>query len=147
MSVEVPDVAGELSDTLTRIAELRDRKSEAEAALKAVNDELDRLEKLALESLGASGLDGCRVAGRTWWMEESLRLSVNAGQRDRVLEAAKQENIAEEITTVATATLKAWLSEQAKKRGRERGQSFVAGTAFDGLVSEFIEPKLRSRVV
>lgn len=136
-----------LSDTLADIAHLRAKKSVAESELKGINAELDRLERLALEAFGASGLDGCRVAGRTWWMQEELRLSVDASNRERVLAAAQQEGIADEITTVATTTLKAWLKERAKAGGRERGQSFVAGTAFDGLVSEFVEPKLFSRAV
>lgn len=137
----------ELSSLLTEIADLRDKKSAAEATLKAVNEQLDQLERLALESLGASGLDGCRVAGRTWWMQEELRLSVAPGQRDAVLRAARQEGIGDEITTVATSTLKAWLKERARERGRSRGESFAAGTAFDGLVSEFAELQLRSRAV
>lgn len=147
MSAEEELVPGALSDLLAEVARLRDCKAGAEAALKVANDELDRVERLALEALGASGLDGCKVAGRTWWMQESLRLSVNADQRERVLEAAQREGIAEEITTVATATLKSWLAERAKARGRGRGESFVAGTAFDGLVTEFVESQLRSRAL
>jgi hypothetical protein len=147
MSVEDVDVPGSLSDLLAEVARLRDVKATAEAELKVAKDSLDRMERLALEALGASGLDGCKVAGRTWWMEESLRLNVNSDQREKVLAAAKLEGIDEEITTVATATLKAWLAERAKKRGRGRGDSFVAGTAFEGLVSEFVESQLRSRAL
>jgi hypothetical protein len=147
MSVGDDVVPVELCDLLAEVARLRDAKAAAEASLKVANETLERMERLALESLGASGLDGCKVAGRTWWMQESLRLSVNAGQREKVLEAAKKEGIAEEITTVATATLKAWLAEKAKARGREKGGSFVAGTAFDGLVTEFVESQLRSRAL
>lgn len=146
-SVETTEVPGGLSELLGQIAELRERKAEAEAVVKSVNADLDRLERLALEAFGASGLDGCRVAGRTWWMQEELRLSIDAAQRDAVLAAARDEGIAEEITTVATSTLKAWLKERAKAGGRERGESFVKGTAFAGLVSEYVEPKLFSRAV
>jgi hypothetical protein len=134
-----------LSDLLTKVAELRVRKEAAEEALKAANAELDAHERLALEALGVSGLDGCRVAGRTWWMQDSLRLSVNADQKAAVLKAAKKYGIAAEITTVATATLKAWLSERAKQGKRAKGASFVAGTAFEGLVTEHVETSLRSR--
>jgi hypothetical protein len=140
-------VPADLADTLAQIAELRDRKSEVERQAKTVNAELDRLERLALESLATSGLDGCRVAGRTWWMQEELRLSVSAEARERVLEAARREGIADEITTVATTTLKAWLKERAKAAGRERGASFAEGTAFAGLVTEYVESKLFSRSV
>jgi len=147
MSAEEVDVPGSLSDLLAEVSRLRDVKAMAEADLKTVKESLERMERLALEALGASGLDGCKVAGRTWWMEESLRLNVNADQREKVLAAAKLEGIDEEITTVATATLKAWLAERAKKNGRGRGGSFVAGTAFEGLVSEFVESQLRSRAL
>lgn len=147
MGTDVEPLPSGLSDLLAQVAELRERKSEAEAVVKGINADLDRLERLALESFGASGLEGCRVAGRTWWMQEELRLSVEAGQRDKVLAAARAEGIAEEITTVATTTLKAWLKERAKSNGRERGQSFTEGTAFAGLVSEYVEPKLFSRSV
>jgi hypothetical protein len=67
--------------------------------------------------------------------------------RDIVIAAARREGIADEITTVATTTLKAWLKERAKATGRERGASFVEGTAFAGLVTEFVESKLFSRAV
>lgn len=143
----IEPVPADLADTLAQIAELRDRKAEIERQAKAVNADLDRLERLALESLGASGLDGCRVAGRTWWMQEELRLSVSAENREQVLAAAQREGIADEITTVATTTLKAWLKERSRAGGRGRGESFVAGTAFDGLVTEFVEAKLHSRAV
>lgn len=136
-----------LSDLLATVAQLRIKKEEAEARVKDINAELERNERLAVEALGVSGLDGCRVAGRTWWMQEELRLSVDPGSRERVMEAAKSHGIAAEITTIATATLKSWLKEQAKLRGRERGSSFVEGTAFEGLVTEFVEPTLRSRAM
>jgi hypothetical protein len=143
----IGSVPTDLADTLAQIAELRDRRSEIERQAKSLNAELDRLERLALETLGASGLDGCRVAGRTWWMQEELRLSVPAENREKVLLAAQREGIADEITTVATTTLKAWLKERSRNSVRGRGESFVAGTAFDGLVTEFVEPKLFSRAV
>jgi hypothetical protein len=147
MSTDEKDVPGALCDLLAEVARLRSAKEEADARAKDAGQTLDRMERLALESLGASGLDGCKVAGRTWWLQESLRLSINADQREKVLEAAKKEGIAEEITTVATATLKAWLSERAAKKGRSKGESFVTGTAFAGLVTEFVEPQLRSRAL
>ncbi|CAB4176764.1 hypothetical protein UFOVP1423_31 [uncultured Caudovirales phage] len=136
-----------LSDLLGRVAYLREEKAAAEAVVKKIGEELDKNERLAVEALGVSGLDGCRVAGRTWWMQEELRLSISADARERVMKAAKKHGIAAEITTIATATLKSWLKEQAQARGRERGQSFVEGTAFKGLVTEFVEPTLRSRAM
>ncbi|CAB4169297.1 hypothetical protein UFOVP898_75, partial [uncultured Caudovirales phage] len=62
-----------LSDLLGRVAYLREEKAAAEAVVKKIGEELDKNERLAVEALGVSGLDGCRVAGRTWWMQEELR--------------------------------------------------------------------------
>ncbi len=129
------------------VAELRVKKEAAEAVVKRIDEDLKKNERLAVEALGVSGLDGCRVAGRTWWMQEELRVNIDAASREKVMKAAKKHGIAAEITTIATATLKAWLKEQATLRGRERGQSFVEGTAFKGLVTEFVEPTLRSRAI
>lgn len=101
------------------------------------------LELLAVEEMETQRLDGVRVAGRSWRVEESLHLSVPRDRRDAVLEAARAVGIEDAITTVATTTLKSWLVERAKEAGREAGTPFAAGTPFDGLVGEYSEMKLR----
>jgi hypothetical protein len=119
--------------------------------LSAQVEELQRqraqIEGLAVEEMRSQRLDGVRVAGRSWRVEEALRLSVPKERRDAVLEAARAAGIEDAITTVATPTLKSWLVERAKEAGREAGRPFSAGTPFEGLVGEFVELKLRHLTV
>lgn len=132
-----------LSSVLEQITEL-DRSI---GTLSAQVDDMKRkranLEAWAVEEMETQRLDGVRVAGRSWRVEESLHLSVPRDRRDAVLEAARAAGIEDAITTVATTTLKAWLLERAKEAGREAGAPFAAGTPFDGLVGEYSEMKLR----
>lgn len=142
-----------LVEALERIGEV-DREV---AALEARVDELKKLraglEAWAVQEIetqraqGIRGREGVRAGGRTYWTAESLHISVPKDRRDAVLEAARAVGIQDEITTVSTPTLKAWLVEQAKEAGREAGTSFVAGTPFDGIVSEYTEVRLRHTTV
>ena len=137
---------GGLSATLTRLVELQKQKDAAAAALKAIERQIDTLESLAAEQFQSSGLDNCRVAGKTWWIDEALLLSVPKENRDAVLNAASDEGIAEELVTVNTATLKAWLQERAREKEVPLAD-VVKGTRFEGLVDEFVKVRLRSRTV
>ena len=132
-----------LSRVLEEIAQL----DKSIGTLSAQVDDMKRrrahLELLAVEEMETQRLDGVRVAGRSWRVEESLHLSVPRDRRDAVLEAARAVGIEDAITTVATTTLKSWLLERAKEAGREAGTPFAAGTPFDGLVGEYSEMKLR----
>ena len=132
-----------LSTVLEEIKSLDDEIGTASAHLANMKKKRDSLEKLAIEEIESQRIDGVRVAGRSWRVQEELRLSVPKDQRKAVLDAAGKLGISEEITTVAIPTLNSWLSERAKEAGREAGQPFAKGTPFDGLVSEYVEPKLR----
>jgi hypothetical protein len=59
------------------------------------------------------------------------------------MEAAKKAGCLAQLTSVNTARLKAVLKEQAKEAGRDASQPWSAGTPFEGLVGEFVQPKLR----
>lgn len=152
MSVDLNALADELtppdslSALLSRLVERQAKRDEAAALVKQMDRELEELENLAAEQLAASGLDGVRAAGKTWWVDQTLRLSVPKDNRDAVLEAAQAEGLADELITVNTATLKAWLTERAKKAGGDLADC-SKGTAFDGLCSEYVETRLRSRVM
>jgi hypothetical protein len=137
---------GALSEVLKRVVELRKKKEEIEIQLKSVSQEIDSLESLAAEQLMASGLDNCRVAGKTWWTESQLLLSVPKEKREEVMAVAERLGIAEELTTINTATLKSWLLEQAKERGKAADEA-IDGTGFEGLVEKFVRVRLRSRTV
>ena len=132
-----------LSALLERIAELDKTIGTVSAQVDELQRQRDELESLAVEEIKTQRLDGVRVAGRSWRVEEALRLSVPKDRRDAVLEAARAVGIEDAITTVATPTLKAWLVERAREAGREAGRPFSDGTPFSGLVGEFVEMKLR----
>ena len=125
-------------------------KKQAECAvfeirMKKLNSECKELEDLAAEALAASGLERVTYAGRSWRVESVAYLSVPKDNRDAVLQAAHNEGIADELTTVNTATLKSWLVERKKELGEEGSGTLAEGTAFDGLVSEYSQMRLRSR--
>jgi len=141
-SVDTEQHAG-LSALLERIAELDKTIGTVSAQVDELQRQRAELESLAVEEIKTQRLDGVRVAGRSWRVEEALRLSVPKDRRDAVLEAARAVGIEDAITTVATPTLKAWLVERAKEAGREAGRPFSDGTPFSGLVGEFVEMKLR----
>ncbi len=132
-----------LSDLLVLVVTKQAERDVVAMRLKVMDKALSELESLAAEKLAGSGLDGCRVAGRTWRVEESLRLSVLVGNRDAILAAAHDEKLADAIT-LNTATLKAWLVERAKDTGCAL-EDAVNGTRFEGLVSQFVDVRLRSR--
>jgi len=138
---------GELSALLERVTELDKQIGTLSAQVEDLQRQRAQIEGLAVEEMRSQRLDGVRVAGRSWRVEEALRLSVSKDRRDAVLEAARAAGIEDAITTVATPTLKAWLVERAKEAGRDSGRPFSAGTPFEGLVGEFVELKLRHLTV
>jgi hypothetical protein len=151
MSVDLAALAEELtppdslSALLARIVEKQAARDTAAAAVKKMEKEIDELEALASEQLAASGLDGCRVAGKTWWVDEALRRSLTGANREELLKAAKAEKL-EDAMTLNPATVKAWLVERAKEKDCPLDQA-VVGTKFEGLVGQFVETRLRSRVI
>jgi len=133
-----------LSSLLERVAALQEAKAEAEAEAKSIGRELAEVERLAVEQLALSGLDGVRAAGKSWSLRESYHVNVSVANRDAVLAAAKKQ--CPEIVAVNTSSLKAWLVEERERSGAT-GESLADGTPFAGLVSEYREVKLSSRKV
>jgi hypothetical protein len=142
-SLEATEAQNSLSGLLEEITQVDKQIGTLSAQLDDLKKRRASLEQIAVEDMTTQRLDGVRVAGRSWRVEESLHLSVPRDRRDAVLEAARAVGIEDAITTVATTTLKAWLVERAKEAGREAGSSFAAGTPFDGIVGEYTEMKLR----
>ena len=135
-----------LATLLAKIVTVREEFAEANNVAKAIEKTLDSLESLAMEQIGASGLDQCRVAGKTWWIDEALMLSVPKENRDAVMEAARKEGLDDELLTINTATLKAWLVERCKENEGDLATA-SSGTAFNGLVTEYVKVRLRSLTV
>lgn len=132
-----------LSKHLEYIAELRIQKDELQKELNKVKDDLREAEELAGELLLASGLQKVTSCGRTWWTSEQLHVSVPKEYRDQILEAAGKEGLRDELTSVNTATLKAWLLERAKDNDLSL-EDAAEGTAFSGLVNGYVARRLHS---
>lgn len=137
---------GGLSNILTEISELDGRMDSVEAELKRMKARRTRLADLAVEEMTSGGLDGVKVAGRSWRVEVDHHLSVPMDRRDAVLEAARDMGLdIDALTQVSTARLKTMLKETATEAGRDARRPFSEGTPLDGLVGEYVGYKLRHR--
>jgi hypothetical protein len=157
MSISMQDVVenngdgsppSNLKDVLEKIVALQQEKERIASAAKSNNASLDVLEKLAVEMMAASGLDGVRAAGKSWYLREFFSVSVPSENRQQVVEAAKAEGLGDELVTVNTTTLKSWLVER-RGSGSDTNSngSLAEGTSFDGLIREFREVRLSHRSV
>jgi len=127
-----------LSDTLERVAELYDEKAQAERVLKDIKQRIEQAEGIAVEQLAASGLDGVRAAGKSWYLRDFYSVSIPADRKADAVRIAR-ENGMDDFVGVNTSSLKSWLNEQHKERG---GDSLAAGTPWEGIVSEYHETRL-----
>jgi hypothetical protein len=149
-SVFDEEVAGQhqqsmqLSAMLERIAELQVEKKRLESEVAKVSSTLKDTEALAVEQLAASGLDGVRAAGKSWYVREFFAVSVPEENKDKVLAAAK--TACPEYIGVNTASLKSWLMERRRDDATTEG-GLADGTPFEGLVSEFREMRLSHRTL
>jgi len=127
----------QLSAMLEKIAELYDEKADAEAVLKGIKQRIDTHEKIAVEMLAASGLDGVRAAGKSWYLRDFWSVSIPTENKEAVVQAAVGAGL-QDYVTVNTTSLKSWLTE----RSGASSESLSAGTPFEGLVSEYHETRL-----
>lgn len=134
----------QLAALLERVAQLQFEKKRLEAEVTKVNGLLKDTEALAVEYLAASGLDGVRAAGKSWYTREFFAVSVPEENKDKVLAAAK--TACPEYIGVNTASLKSWLMERRRDRGDCDG-GLADGTPFEGLISEFREMRLSHRTL
>lgn len=134
-----------LSKLLERVAELQAEKDRIAAEATKVGKLLKDAEQMAVEVLAASGLDGVRAAGKSWFTREFYSVSVPAENKAAVVAAAKAEGL-DDLIAVNTATLKAWLMERRRAVDGESA-GLASGTAFDGLVTEFREVRLSHRTL
>jgi uncharacterized small protein (DUF1192 family) len=134
----------QLSTMLERIAELQSEKKRLENEVSKVSGTLKEAEALAVEQLAASGLDGVRAAGKSWYVREFFSVSVPTENREAVVEAAEAAGL-EDLIAVNTTTLKSWLIEQ--RAGSDGDTALASDTPFDGLVREFREMRLSHRTL
>lgn len=150
MSIDL-EIDGQIADSqrlsklLERVAELQAEKDRLANEAKGVNKALAEAEQMAVEVLAASGLDGVRAAGKSWYTREFFSVSVPSENREAVVEAAKDAGL-DDLIAVNTTTLKSWLIEN-RGDGQPAEAGLAAGTPFDGLVREFREVRLSHRTL
>jgi hypothetical protein len=139
-----------LTDLLGRLAAKQDEFAAANAVVKGIEGEMDDLETQARDVMELTGMDTCGTAGRTWYLRRDVSVNVPKDKRDAVLAAAEKVTdmdgvtLADDLRTILTGTLKAWLKEQAKATDKPEGEPLAAGTPFAGLVNEFTKVTLCS---
>lgn len=132
-----------LQPVLAEITDLDRQIKELDGQVDALKKRRTHLEKVAVEEMQIQRLDGVRVAGRSWRVEWEHSCSVTEATKDAVIKAAKKAGCLSQLTSVNTARLKSLLKEQAKEAGTDASQPWSAGTPFEGLVGEYVQPKLR----
>jgi hypothetical protein len=132
-----------LQPVLAEITELDKQIKELDGQIETLKKRRTHLERWAVEEMQTQRLDGVRVAGRSWRVEWEHSCSVTDGTKEAVMEAATKAGCLEQLTSVNTARLKAVLKEQAQAAGRDASQPWSAGTPFEGLVGEYVAPRLR----
>jgi hypothetical protein len=132
-----------LSTALEQISQIDREIDVAELAVKELKKRRDSLANIAVEEMTAGRLDGVRVAGRSWRVEWDHSVSATADNKDAVLAAARAAGMEKQLIGVNTSQLKSVLKEMHKAAGKDAREPWADGTAFAGLVSEYIRPVLR----
>ena len=132
-----------LSTALEKISLLDREIDGAELVVKELKKKRDVLANIAVEEMTAGRLDGVRVAGRSWRVEWDHSVSATADNKDAVLAAARAAGMEAQLIGVNTSQLKSVLKEMHKAAGKDAREPWADGTAFAGLVSEFVRPVLR----
>lgn len=147
MSFSTDTEAAPLQSALAEIAGLDKAIAELNDRIDELKKRRDHLESIAIEEMTTQRLDGVKAAGRSWRIEWQHSFSAPEARKAAVMEAARRAGLLDAVTQVNTARLKALLTERAKEAGRDASQPYSAGTEFEGLVGEFVAPKLRHLTV
>ena len=144
MSFAIPTVQDSaLSTALEKISQIDREIDVAELAVKELKKRRESLAEIAVEEMTAGRLDGVRVAGRSWRVEWDHSVSATAENKDAVLAAARAAGMEKQLIGVNTSQLKSVLKEMSKAAGKDAREPWADGTAFAGLVSEYVRPVLR----
>lgn len=147
MSSSMDTEAAPLQSALAEIAGLDKAVAELNDRIDELKKRRDHLERIAIEEMTTQRLDGVKAAGRSWRIEWTHSFSAPEARKEAVMEAARSAGLLEAVTQINTARLKALLTERAKEAGRDASQPYSDGTEFEGLVGEFVAPKLRHLTV
>jgi hypothetical protein len=144
MSFAIPtEQDSALSTALEKISQIDREIDVAELAVKELKKRRESLAEIAVEEMTAGRLDGVRVAGRSWRVEWDHSVSATAENKDAVLAAARAAGMEKQLIGVNTSQLKSVLKEMHKAAGKDAREPWADGTAFAGLVSEYVRPVLR----
>ena len=144
MSFAIPtEQDNPLSSALEKVAQIDREIDVAELTVKELKKRRESLAEIAVEEMTAGRLDGVRVAGRSWRVEWDHSVSATAENKDAVLAAARAAGMEKQLIGVNTSQLKSVLKEMHKAAGKDAREPWADGTAFAGLVSEYIRPVLR----
>jgi hypothetical protein len=132
-----------LQPVLAEITDVDKQIKELDGQIETLKKRRTHLERLAVEEMQTQRLDGVRVAGRSWRVEWEHSCSVTEATKEAVMEAARKAGCLEALTSVNTARLKSFLKEQSREAGTDASQPWSAGTPFEGLVGEYVAPRLR----
>jgi hypothetical protein len=132
-----------LSNALEQISRIDREIDVAELAVKELKKKREALAEIAVEEMTAGRLDGVRVAGRSWRVEWDHSVSATAENKDAVLAAARAAGMEKQLIGVNTSQLKSVLKEMHRAAGKDAREPWADGTAFAGLVSEYVRPVLR----
>lgn len=141
------DTEPALHSALAEIAEIDKKVAKLSDEVDALKARRESLERLAVEEMQTQRLDGVRAAGRSWRVEYFHGFSAPEGRKEAVMEAARRAGLLDAVTSVNTARLKALLTERAKEAGMDASRPYSEGTEFEGLVGEYIAPRLRHLTV
>lgn len=136
-----------LQSALAEIAALDKKIAAMNGEIDNLKTRRDHLEMVAVEEMMMQRLDGVRAAGRSWRVEYFHGFSAPEGRKEAVMEAARRAGLLDAVTSVNTARLKALLTERAKEAGMDASRPYSEGTEFEGLVGEYIAPRLRHLTV
>lgn len=132
-----------LVTTLERIEAIDTQIGELESKMKALKKQRGSLESLALEEMSAARMTrGVPAGRRSWRLEWDHSITVTKDRQKAVMEALRQEGDLDALLSVSTTSLKSYLKDRAKEAGKDTRLPFSAGTAFEGLVDEYVRPKL-----
>ena len=144
MSFAIPtEQDNPLSTALEKIAQIDREIDVAELTVKELKKRREALAEIAVEEMTAGRLDGVRVAGRSWRVEWDHSVSATAENKDDILAAARAAGMEKQLIGVNTSQLKSVLKEMHKAAGKDAREPWADGTAFAGLVSEYVRPVLR----
>lgn len=116
--------------------------------IKQLDQRASVLREAIIEMLSALSLeDGVVKHGRKWRVERKPQVNCLKSDRRKVLEIA--DRLGHDILQIGTSTLKSILAADAKENGLKvdanGNASIVAGSEYEGLLSEYWRPELSVR--